>query len=446
MADKPERPNSSAGSSEHTAHDHAPPVAPFSRHFFDKSPAGGVARGIYLKTMVGGVTALTIAIFAFFSIYWASVYKTPNHTLPGWIVDFDGGFVGQGVSQALTSIDPGIVGIRWEVVPASQFAGGVTQLEEAIAGEDVWYGLSINAGASANLSAAIAAATASYDSSTALTFIGSEARNENIYAIHLAITKGELEQIAQKFALQTAKNVSSAANVATLLSTAPQVITRPVGFSVTNLHPFDVPVASAITFVGLIYLLILSFFIVMVSSGARQASGVENTLTLGSIIWLRLLTSVVAYFFIAIFYTLLSRAFQLPFDRRFGSAGLVIFWMLNWIGMLACGLALEAMITILTVRFVPFFLILWIISNVAICIFPIEVLPPVYRYGYAWPFYNISRSVRTIVFGTKNDLGMNFGILLAWVAISCITLPLFQWLVRRRTVAAQRTATSGVQL
>jgi hypothetical protein len=36
-----------------------------------------------------------------------------------------------------------------------------------------------------------------------------------------------------------------------------------------------------------------------------------------------------------LFYTLLSRAFQLPFDRNFGSAGLVIFWMLNWIGMLA---------------------------------------------------------------------------------------------------------------
>lgn len=88
---------------------------------------------------------------------------------------------------------------------------------------------------------------------------------------------------------------------------------------------------------------------------------------------------------------------------RFGHGGIVAFWMLNWVGMLACGLALEAMITLLTVRFIPFFLILWIISNVSVTIFPLQVLPHVYKYGYAWPFYNISRAVRTIVFRTKND-------------------------------------------
>lgn len=42
------------------------------------------------------------------------------------------------------------------------------------------------------------------------------------------------------------------------------------------------------------------------------------------------------------------------------------------------------------------------IANVSVCVFPIEVLPSFYRYGYAMPFYNISRAMRTIVFGTKN--------------------------------------------
>jgi hypothetical protein len=61
------------------------------------------------------------------------------------------------------------------------------------------------------------------------------------------------------------------------------------------------------------------------------------------------------------------------------------------------------MITLLTARFTPFFLLLWIISNVSVLIFPLEVLPHVYRYGYAFPFYNVSRAVRSIVFRTKND-------------------------------------------
>jgi hypothetical protein len=68
----------------------------------------------------------------------------------------------------------------------------------------------------------------------------------------------QLEQIAQTFALNIAQNVSSAPNLSTLLSKAPQIITRPVGYNVNNLRPFDVPVASAVTFVGLIYMLILS--------------------------------------------------------------------------------------------------------------------------------------------------------------------------------------------
>ncbi|KAJ7901270.1 hypothetical protein B0H13DRAFT_2028515 [Mycena leptocephala] len=432
-----------ADGAEAPAHPASHAAVPFSMQFLDKSPAGGEMRAAYLKTMFGGTLALSIVIFAIFSIYWGSLWKTPLYALPGWIVDFDGGMVGQGVVQALSAIGPVPGGISWSVVPASQFPGGVAQLEDAILREETWYGLAINAGASANLTTAIPAADATYNSSTAVTFLGSEARNEMIYRIHIRIITAQLEQIAQTFALDIAQNVSSAPNLSTLLSKAPQIITRPVGYTVNNLRPFDVPVASAVTFVGLIYMLILSFFIVMVSSGARDAARLDTRLALRSLVVVRLVTSTIAYFFLALFYTLLSRAFQLPFDCRFGSAGLVIFWMLNWIGMLACGLALESMITILTVRFVPFFLIIWIISNVSVSIFPLAVLPRVFRYGYAFPFYNISRAVRTIVFGTKDDVGLNFGVLIAWVAVSCLTLPLFQWFARRRVSAGRAGAGAG---
>ncbi|KAJ7154124.1 hypothetical protein C8R46DRAFT_1179015 [Mycena filopes] len=421
-----------------STHSTITPSPAFSAQFFDKSPEASAARAIYLKTLVGGVTALAVAIFAFFSIYWGSVWSTPHHTLPGWIVDFDGGAVGRSVSSALSGIHPGANGIVWEVVSASDFPEGVSQLQEAILHEKTWYAVAINAGASANLSAAVSAVDEVYNSSTAITFIGSEARNENVYRIHSRIAAAQLDALTYQFGLQFAKNMSSLPNIASIISTAPQLISRPIYYTVDNLRPFDVPVASAVTFVGLIYLLILSFFIVMISAGGREAAGLDSRLTLGSLIRVRISTSFVAYFFISLFYTLLSRAFQLPFSRHFGSAGFVIFWMLNWVGMLACGLALEAMMTLLTVRFAPFFLIIWIISNVSVSVFPLQILPHVYRYGYVFPFYNISRAVRAIVFGTKNDVGMNFGVLLIWVAISCCTLPLFQWFMRRRLVAAQR--------
>jgi len=35
------------------------------------------------------------------------------------------------------------------------------------------------------------------------------------------------------------------------------------------------------------------------------------------------------------FYSLLSVAFQLHMTRAFGHAGFLVFWMLNWVGMLS---------------------------------------------------------------------------------------------------------------
>jgi hypothetical protein len=90
------------------------------------------------------------------------------------------------------------------------------------------------------------------------------------------------------------------------------------------------------------------------------------------------------------------------------------------------GLALESMITILTPKYIPFFMILWIIgtlvylliypnvtnsalssttsciANVSVCIFPIDILPGIFHYGYAAPFYNLSHSIRSIAFSTRD--------------------------------------------
>lgn len=88
----------------------------------------------------------------------------------------------------------------------------------------------------------------------------------------------------------------------------------------------------------------------------------------------------------------------------------------------------------------------------SVVFFPVEILPTIFRYGYAMPFYNVSRAVRTILFRTRDQglspvsfphgrvlmratVGLNFGVLFAWIAVSLVTIPLFQTYVRRRQVA-----------
>ncbi|TFY73045.1 hypothetical protein EWM64_g10967, partial [Hericium alpestre] len=177
-------------------------------------------------------------------------------------------------------------------------------------------------------------------------------------------------------------------------------------------------------FVGLIYLLILAYVLTLFHFGARAA--IQDRLTLRALLLMRIIIPIIAYFIISCFYSLLNLAFQVPFNRWYGHSGFVIYWMMSWLGMAALGLAVEAMITLLTIRFVPFFLVLWLIVNVSVCFYPIPLLPGVFRYGYAMPFYNVQRAVRTIVFGTKNQLGLNFGVQIAWIAVSLVSIVLIQ--------------------
>jgi Protein of unknown function (DUF3533) len=81
--------------------------------------------------------------------------------------------------------------------------------------------------------------------------------------------------------------------------------------------------------------------------------------------------------------------------------------------------------------------------NISVTVLPTELEVWFYKYGLGFPVYNMSQAVRTIIFNTKDHLGRNFGVLLAWVALSLITLPTLQYLIRRREIAAEEARTHG---
>ncbi|KDQ49509.1 hypothetical protein JAAARDRAFT_42827 [Jaapia argillacea MUCL 33604] len=420
---------------------------PFSHGFFDKDPETSRARANYLKALIGGVLATSLIIWAALPIYWGALWKPINgaHNMNGWIVDYDGGEIGQAVTQALLSVSGPKNFMSFQVVPASQFPSP-SDLAAAILDEKAWMGIAINSGASNALIGAAGSASSSYNGSLAITVYAVEARNENAYRNILApMINGVLQSFSQQFAIQFAHQlVSQNVNVTAILTNAPNIITQPVYYTIDNIRPFNVPVASAVDFVGLIYLLILSFFTTNIHYQAFAIiSDLDRRLTLPSLLKLRLLGPILSYFVLSLSYALVSLAFKVPFSNWFGNAGFLIYWMLSWMAMSALGLALEAVLTLVTIKFTPFFLIIWLIVNVSVSLFPIQILPTIFRYGFATPFYNVSRAVRAIVFGTKNDVGLNFGVQFIWIAISCCTLVLFQSWMRARAVRMEKERVEG---
>jgi hypothetical protein len=98
--------------------------------------------------------------------------------------------------------------------------------------------------------------------------------------------------------------------------------------------------------------------------------------------------------------------------------------MLNSLTMGASGLVIESLFTLIGVQWSPFFKI-WLISNASDAFGSFDTMPGFYEYGVAMPFWHAGQATRTIVFGTKSHLGMNFGVLGAWCGIRWVGVVVF---------------------
>lgn len=118
---------------------------------------------------------------------------------------------------------------------------------------------------------------------------------------------------------------------------------------------------------------------------------------------------ITAYFFLSLAYTLVPLAFQINFSGGnpvtshtqvtstingnsnpdlLGHATFVVLWMLNWVGMMALGLACENAAMVLGQPWTGLFLIAWVIVNVCTAFYDIDLEPGIYRYGYAMPLHS----------------------------------------------------------
>lgn len=140
----------------------------------------------------------------------------------------------------------------------------------------------------------------------------------------------------------------------------------------------------------------------------------------------------VIYFFLSLLYLALSCVWQIRFDKYYGPSGYVIYWMLSWVSMMAFGLAVENVNNALGQPYTPVFFVFWVISNVATGFYPIELLSNFYSWGLAWPLRHNLIASKALLFGTKNLLGLNFGVIIAWVVVSIALQPFTIWIQMRK--------------
>lgn len=77
----------------------------------------------------------------------------------------------------------------------------------------------------------------------------------------------------------------------------------------------------------------------------------------------------------------------------YGHGTFLVYWMLNFWGMVALGLACENVSMIVGQPWTALWLIFWVITNVSTAFYDIGIEPRFYYWGYAWPLHS-GKSIR----------------------------------------------------
>ncbi|KAJ9105193.1 hypothetical protein QFC20_004328 [Naganishia adeliensis] len=454
-----------------------PPFRKFGRNFFD--PEIAPLRKVVFKIIIPFTTLLTIVMWTALPMYWGSFWKANTHSenLTVMILNRDSAAP---TSLGSTIVNAGLANKNGSTTNGSLvgrlgfFEGDVAEYPDeasvmhAVTEEKWWAVVVVNTDATARLQTARQTGDATYIPRSAIDFYYAQGRMENAINGYLVpITSSVLTQATERWAAQSiASYLSGSSGNATViqaLASAPRTVTPGVSYTTRNLRPFSTPVATAVTLVGQIYMLIIritfntalsmdkltlalspfllrrllnsyfTFVFAMAFNAVREIIGPK--LRLKSYLIFRLAVPIIVYAWLSLNLAMINLPFKVPFDAKYSYAGgFFLWWVVLWAGMLAVGFALEFCIVLMTPRFVAFALLPIIIVQVSVVSLPHELQPRLYRYGVATPFFRVSNAVRTIIFNTKNEIGMDVGILLAWALLSVITVTLLTTVIRRKEV------------
>jgi hypothetical protein len=346
------------------------------------------------------------------SLFWGSQYSTEANysALNVWVVDFDGKvdpyrtddpIIGPAVTNVTNQlINSDALHLGYTIKSPADFDYDPWAVRQAVYDQHAYAAVIINPNATTLLRDAVAKSNTTYEPTGAIETIIISARDEITYYTYilpdLAILQG---MVMAEFGPQWARTLSSR----NLSSVPAQAINPAIGFTNIDLRPFYPAVAAPAVTIGLIYLIIIAFFnfpfLMPIHAQFMKADGHPPLKVPHWLIW-RVLSSIVAYFFLSLFYSLVSLAFKIPFSNAsaadtlsatnpnaYGRGSFVVFWMLNWVGMAALGFPCENMAMVLGFPWSSFFLIFWVITNVATGFYAIDLAPGFYRWGYAWPLH-----------------------------------------------------------
>ncbi|GAA5986447.1 hypothetical protein JCM10908_003758 [Rhodotorula pacifica] len=433
-------------------------------------PALKGERKAFIKSWAIGFLLTNVFMWGFLPVYWGSYFRQPQnlYRLTVGLIDLDtpgasaagetavlGPALLQAPSQLPGRNNLGFVQLDNTRFDISSATGGQQRgidvhqwASDAVLNEDYFGVIIANANATvAALSAyqtVVGGGQANYMAEGALTMYYEEGRNFETVDQWVAprmnsfLSNYVLGTAATSFLSLISNRIGglSDAQLAAVNSTAlASVISKPFAQATWNLRPISQFAGIPATSVGMLYLLIFTYFCSMFWNNARGSF--ESKIILRDLIILRVIVPVVIYFFISLWVSLVTLAFRVSFNQFHGKGGFPIFWGSNFLTMWALGMPMEIALSFLGPRYTAFFLIAWVILNVSVAFLDLADMDHFYSYGFVMPVYQAVQNGKAVIFGTKSRFGQYFGVLTAWVVCGTIGLILTIMFIRKRTIKKQ---------
>lgn len=410
-------------------------------------------------------------MLAALALYWAVLFHIEDNmgVLTVKVVDLDGKVAPYDNVQPL--IGPIVTrlaqqtvsetrrrSLGYKVVSPDDFGYDPVKVRRDVYDFHCYAAIIVNSNATALLEEAIDSGNSTYDPTGAIQMVMVSARDEWIYHNYIMpqlekFTRALMSEFGPTWAQQLATNNSITKE---MLAAAPSAVNPGISPLQIDLRPSHPPTATPPVTVGLIYLIMMAFFSFSFFFPIHQKyltpKGHPPLHFWQFIIW-RWLATVLSYFFVSLAYSLVSMAFQVSFSdpaaspvevalraTAYGRGSFVVYWMVNFVGMTALGLACENVAMLAGQPWTALWLIFWVITNVTSAFYAVDLAPGFFRWGYAWPLHHVVEATRTIMFNLHSRIGLNFGVLAAWVAVDTVLFPLCCQFQRWKTESVRTTA------
>jgi hypothetical protein len=400
-----------------------PSLANINRTHFWHEHWRGTRSKIIIHTALGG-TAFLVWFLVCLSYLYGALYLSPSRhaALHVLAVDYDGGVVGQAMHAAYEKLSgPGYFTLVYR--PPQDYPTEEDMLQ-AVWDGDYWAAISASKGASERLAAALQGgqAAVTYDPADALHYIWDQ-QYYTTFA-NSAILNHMTQLVAGSRLAYNKINGTQASRTLNMNDTAAiQAFLNPISATATNIMPAQFGTVFLLNAVSFAMCILQQFFFLLALNSVTTEYQLYRKMTYWSSITFRRVAGLSFSFGAALCQT----GYYWAFGENWSVNGnqFVLTWMTLWLLMHIHLLILDSISTVAPLIVMPFFILFWIMLNIASSISPMELQAGFYHWGVALPSHAAYSVLVTIwTGGAHNQLYRALPILFSWWTLANVTTSL----------------------